>query len=156
MLNHTRSSSQHPLPRRQAAGTTRTNEGVNLNEFCQLHILPELEKPDVNAGPVLKADCVKFLTTFRNQLPKEWMPRIYGRLAALLTAEPFVVHTYAATCTEKLLLVREAGGMRAPHRSARAPRDAAAIVTGWARARGGGACVVGPGSCLPAVVAHPS
>lgn len=34
------------------------------------HIAPELAAADVNDLPVLKADALKFATTFRSQLPK--------------------------------------------------------------------------------------
>ena len=54
-----------------AAGATATNTLVHLLDFFGQHIAPELQSPAVNERPVLKADALKFLTTFRGQLPKE-------------------------------------------------------------------------------------
>lgn len=70
---------------------------------CLLQVLPELQAQNVNDLPVLKADALKFLTTFRSQLPKDACVRIFERLVALLGSESNVVHTYAATAVERLL-----------------------------------------------------
>ena len=66
-------------------------------------MLPELQSQNVNDLPVLKADALKFLTTFRSQIPKDACLRIFERLIALLGSESNVVHTYAATAVERLL-----------------------------------------------------
>ena len=66
-------------------------------------MLPELQAQNVNDLPVLKADALKFLTTFRSQLPKDACVRIFERLVVLLGSESNVVHTYAATAVERLL-----------------------------------------------------
>lgn len=66
-------------------------------------MLPELQAQNVNDLPVLKADALKFLTTFRSQLSKDACVRIFERLIALLGSESNVVHTHAATAVERLL-----------------------------------------------------
>ena len=43
-----------------ALGTTSTNQFVDIVSFFATHILPELQEPDVNNKPVLKADAIKF------------------------------------------------------------------------------------------------
>ena len=54
-----------------AAGATATNALVNLQDFYAQQIAPELGTADVNERPILKADALKFVTTFRSQLPKD-------------------------------------------------------------------------------------
>lgn len=39
-----------------AAGATSVNELVNVEQFCEQHVMPELSTADVNERPVLKAD----------------------------------------------------------------------------------------------------
>lgn len=46
-------------------GITQTNQLVDLTDFCRQHILPEVQKPDIDTLPVLKASAVKYLMTFR-------------------------------------------------------------------------------------------
>ena len=87
-------------------GATSTNELVNIQDFYGAHILPELKSP-VDAQPVLKADALKFLTTFRMQLPKAAILEVMPVVVALLGAESNVVHSYAAHAIERILLIRE-------------------------------------------------
>ena len=58
-----------------AAGATATNALVNLQDFFLQQVAPELSggggDGGVDAQPILKADALKFVTTFRSQLPKE-------------------------------------------------------------------------------------
>lgn len=49
-------------------GTTKINEFVNIVDFYNKYIVPDLQNPDVNAVPVLKASGIKYLVTFRNQV----------------------------------------------------------------------------------------
>ena len=41
-----------------------------MGQFFVQHILPELQSPNVSERPILKADALKFLTTFRSQILK--------------------------------------------------------------------------------------
>eukprot|EP00897_Mesotaenium_endlicherianum_P004221 jgi/Mesen1/3827/ME000207S02837 len=93
-----------------AAGATATNELVKIGDFFSAQILPELRAPDVNDQAVLKADALKFLTTFRGQIPKAATLELLPRLIAFLGAESNVVHSYAANCIERMLVVRDPGG----------------------------------------------
>ena len=69
-------------------------------------ILPELQSEDVNAQPLLKADALKFLTTFCSQIHKTTVLSIMPHLMRFLLCESNVVHSYAANCIEKMLLVK--------------------------------------------------
>lgn len=61
----------------------------------------------MNELPVIKADCIRYLMTFRNILPKEVIISSLPLLTQHLVADSKVVHTYAASCIEKILLIRD-------------------------------------------------
>lgn len=86
---------------------------VDVDSFFANVIVPELQGGDVNAFPMLKAGALKFLTVFREQIPKQAAVALLPNVIGFLKAESNVVHSYAANCLEKLLLVRDkvqAGG----------------------------------------------
>ena len=89
-------------------GTTSTNELVNIVDFFQQNIVPELQSAAA-AHPILTADAIKFATTFRNQLPKESYGAIIQTLAPhLVNAQcPPVTVSYIAHCIERLLTVKD-------------------------------------------------
>lgn len=91
----------------RAHGVSELNPGVPLMEFFTGHILPELSNPD-SSVKLLKADAIKFVSTFRSQLTSEMMAEIFPMLLQLLLPNCFVVHTYAAACIERLLTVKDA------------------------------------------------
>jgi exportin-2 (importin alpha re-exporter) len=95
-----------------AAGATTTNTLVNLQDFFAQQIAPELQSAAVNESPILKADALKFVTTFRSQLPKDTELGLFPALINLLGSESNVVHSYAAIAVDRLLSMREpaAGG----------------------------------------------
>ena len=87
-------------------GATATNSLVNVGEFFQTHILPSLRSDPNSEMPLLKADAIKFLYTFRGQIPKEILLGVLPLLINHLTAKDFVVKTYAAICIERILFIR--------------------------------------------------
>ncbi|XP_061066048.1 exportin-2 isoform X2 [Eubalaena glacialis] len=90
----------------QKHGITQANELVNLTEFFVNHILPDLKAANVNEFPVLKADGIKYVMIFRNQVPKEHLLVSIPLLINHLQAESIVVHTYAAHALERLFTMR--------------------------------------------------
>merc|ERR1719154_994622 len=92
-------------------GITQTNELVNLSEFCSSHVAPELNNL-ANAAqfPILKADCVKYMMTFRSQLPPDTVKASLPSLVHLLKSPSVVVHTYAAAAIDKILIMKDAEG----------------------------------------------
>lgn len=91
----------------QKHGVTQTSQLVNISQFCQQQILPELERPDVNELPVLKADAIKYIMTFRSVLPNEVVVSTLPQLIRHLQSESAVVHTYAACAIEKILIMKD-------------------------------------------------
>ena len=54
-------------------GITKTNQLVDLTDFCRQHIIPELQKPNVNELPVLKAAAIKYIMTFRYKFDQRFL-----------------------------------------------------------------------------------
>ncbi len=92
-----------------AEGAVKLNANVNVGDFFARHVLPELQRADVNALPVLKADALKFVSVFRSQLPRDALVALLPLLVAHLRSTEFVVHTYAAHAIERCLTVKDAG-----------------------------------------------
>ncbi|KAJ1429475.1 Importin-beta, N-terminal domain [Sesbania bispinosa] len=100
------------------AGTSHVStELVDVQSFFESVIVPELQSSDVNGYPMLKAGALKFFTMFRTQISKHVVLKFFPDLVRFLAAESNVVHSYAANCIEKLLLVKDEGG-RARYTSA--------------------------------------
>lgn len=98
------------LASKRAGGTSVSTDLVDVQSFFASVIVPELQSQDVNGFPMLKAGALKFFTMFRNQIPKDVALQIFRDLVRFLLAESNVVHSYAASCIEKLLLVKDEGG----------------------------------------------
>lgn len=93
----------------QKQGVTHASQLVPLPQFCQNDIIPELERADVNELPVLKADALKFLMTFRTMLGPQIVATI-PQVVRHLHSDSIVVHSYAACNLEKMLIMKDADG----------------------------------------------
>lgn len=82
------------------------NTFVDLQDFTSQQIAPELQAGARSAHPILLADALKFLTTFRSQLPKETLLAMFPALIEQLGIEANVVHSYAAIAVERLLATK--------------------------------------------------
>ncbi|VVC32399.1 Hypothetical protein CINCED_3A009409 [Cinara cedri] len=91
----------------QRQGTTKVSELVNLEEFTNLHVLPELTNSNINGMPVMKADAIKYIVTFRSVLPSQVVVSTLPALTGLLEAESVVVRIYAAAAIDKILLLKQ-------------------------------------------------
>ncbi|OIW16765.1 hypothetical protein TanjilG_05499 [Lupinus angustifolius] len=98
------------LATKKAGSSYVSTELVDVQSFFESVIVPELQSPDVNGYPMLKAGAFKFFTMFRAQISKHVVLRFFQELVRFLAAESNVVHSYAASCIEKLLLVKDDGG----------------------------------------------
>lgn len=93
----------------QKHGVTQTSQLVSIPQFCSQHVVPELERANVNELPVLKADAIKYVMTFRSVLPKEIVVGAIPQFIRHLPASSSVTHTYAACAIEKVLVMRTSG-----------------------------------------------
>nr|XP_006818921.1 PREDICTED: exportin-2-like [Saccoglossus kowalevskii] len=64
----------------------------------------------VNQLPVLKADALKYMITFRNQLSADLLTLSIPHLIQLLTAQSVVVHTYSAYTIERIFTTKSPTG----------------------------------------------
>ncbi|KAI5647112.1 hypothetical protein M9H77_33117 [Catharanthus roseus] len=97
------------LATKKAGGTSVSTDLIDVGSFFGSVIVPELQSHDVNAFPMLKAGALKFFTMFRNQIPKPAALALLPDVVRYLGSESNVVHSYAASCIEKLLLVKDDG-----------------------------------------------
>nr|GMD39947.1 Exportin-2 [Ipomoea batatas] len=97
------------LATKKAGGTSVSTDLVDVESFFGSVIVPELQSQDVNAFPMLKAGALKFFTMFRNQLSKPIALALLPDVVRFLGSDSNVVHSYAASCIEKLLLVKDDG-----------------------------------------------
>jgi len=90
-----------------ARGATQINELVPLREFFESQIAPELKQAPTAGSHVLKADCLKFITVFRGQLDKGAVQALMPGVVAHVASPSNVVHSYAAHCVERVLMLKE-------------------------------------------------
>lgn len=57
--------------------------------------------------PVMKADAIKYIVTFRSVLPPQVIVSTLPALTQLLEAESVVVRIYAAAAIDKILLLKQ-------------------------------------------------
>ncbi|GAA5950565.1 hypothetical protein JCM3765_000532 [Sporobolomyces pararoseus] len=90
-------------------GVTSTNALVDVIKFFSEHILADLQAPAGSVHPIIQADAIKFLYTFRNQLTKEQLLSVLPLLIPHLQNSAFVIHTYAALTIERILFIKQDG-----------------------------------------------
>ncbi|PIN17337.1 Nuclear export receptor CSE1/CAS (importin beta superfamily) [Handroanthus impetiginosus] len=98
------------LATKKAGGSSISTDLVDVESFFGSVIVPELRNQDVDGFPMLKAGVLKFFTMFRNQISKPVALALLPDVVRFLGLYSNVVHSYAASCIEKLLLVKDEGG----------------------------------------------
>lgn len=93
----------------QGKGATVTSDLMNVMDYFAQSILPDLQSSAVAELPVLKADAIKFVMTFRNLINKEQHLAILPMVANHLTSPNQVVCSYAAACIERCFVMKVAG-----------------------------------------------
>jgi len=83
-------------------GVTQCNPLVPVADFYKSQILPCLTSKPITNVPILRAACIKYVTTFRNQLGAEFQT-LLPHICDHIEAESAVLHTYSAHCIEKIL-----------------------------------------------------
>ncbi|PLW07427.1 hypothetical protein PCASD_22407 [Puccinia coronata f. sp. avenae] len=90
-----------------AGGVTNTNALVDVVQFFSEHVVQDLSvKSAASPHPIIVADAIKFLHTFRNQLTREQLISVLPLLAPHLNSEVYVIYTYAAITLIFFLLNR--------------------------------------------------
>ena len=92
-----------------AQGAGEINLSINIIEMLTLHVIPELQDPNINARPILKSDALKLLCIFRNHLEAPILISLMPHFIRHLYAKSIVVQTYAALVIEKVLTLKAKG-----------------------------------------------
>lgn len=87
-----------------AALAVKVETQLNLVEIYSAHVISEL-RSESHPQPVILADAIQFVCTFRNQLPSEELSRVLLLLGRHLLNTQVVVRSYAAACLERILAV---------------------------------------------------
>ncbi|KAJ2584660.1 importin-alpha export receptor [Coemansia sp. RSA 1836] len=93
-------------------GATQVNELVNVSDFFSSQIVQHLQ--DVSSdqhAPILKVDAIKYVNTFRSQLPRNLLAQALPLLGSHLGHPNPVVSTYAAIAIERLLVLKKDGAL---------------------------------------------
>ncbi|CAL4918693.1 unnamed protein product [Urochloa decumbens] len=105
---------------------------VDMESFFTSVIVPELQAPDWQSEPMLKATVLRFLKEFRDQIPKATALALLPSVVRFLTHESNVVHSYAATFIENLLIIKDAVPVPGVNTVTRSPRYVAADINPFA------------------------
>ncbi|ONM08553.1 Exportin-2 [Zea mays] len=105
---------------------------VDMESFFTSVIVPELQAPDWQSEPMLKATVLRFLKEFRDQIPKATALALLPSVVRFLTHESNVVHSYAATFIENLLIIKDAIPVPGVTTVTRSPRFVAADINPFA------------------------
>ncbi|KAF8733712.1 hypothetical protein HU200_014558 [Digitaria exilis] len=105
---------------------------VDMESFFTSVIVPELQAPDWQSEPMLKATVLRFLKEFRDQIPKATALALLPGVVRFLTHESNVVHSYAATFIENLLIIKDAVPVPGVTTVTRSPRYVAADINPFA------------------------
>ncbi|KYQ88883.1 hypothetical protein DLAC_10692 [Tieghemostelium lacteum] len=88
----------------------KENKLIKSMDFYKHYIDPELANP--NCPDLLRADCLKFVTIFREEIPVQEYPRLVQLVIPCLQNPDYIVHTYASSCIDKLLTVKDQNQLR--------------------------------------------
>jgi len=87
-------------------GITKASELIDVVQFYESSVITDLQDPDVNSYPVIKSDAIRYLATFRQQLPREALLSSIQHLVRYLGSNIPVVNTYTAHALERILTVK--------------------------------------------------
>ena len=88
------------------SGAGSVNPMVPLIPFYQSNIVTDLANGN-QVHPILQADALKFVITFRSQIPVTEYGRLLPLVVGMLRSPVVVVHTYAACALDNMLTVRD-------------------------------------------------
>ena len=80
-----------------------------VKTYIESIIVPELNEEEARNRPILKSQAFKFLITFRNYIPRDWLSNLIKTLGFFLSegvTDSMVVKSYAVCCIEKLLSMK--------------------------------------------------
>ncbi len=85
-----------------ARGSDKFPDQINFMEMYSLHIVGEIAA-QASSHPIILADAIKFVCTFRNHIPPEELVKLLPLLGWRLCNTEVVIRSYAAACIERIL-----------------------------------------------------
>ncbi len=87
----------------------------SFQNYLEALIIPELiDSANIDALPLLRATCIKFVYMFRNQVPDDFVTKFVDLFADYLKSSMIVTQSYAAASIEKLFLKRSLHNKNVP------------------------------------------
>lgn len=87
------------------------NPMVPFESFLQSTILPEFASAvSGHSHPIVKADTIRFIATFRNHIAPQYLPGILQHLQQWISSKHEVLFSYSVHCLERLLTIQEPSG----------------------------------------------
>ncbi|ESL12217.1 CAS/CSE/importin domain protein [Trypanosoma rangeli SC58] len=94
----------------QRGATQRLSNLVPFEQFLKQSVLPELSKDVSEHTPfIIKADCIRFVATFRAHIEPQLLPDIIALLTTWIRCQDVVVRTYAANAVERIFTLQRPG-----------------------------------------------
>ncbi|KAF3935709.1 Exportin-2 [Dactylella cylindrospora] len=87
-------------------GVSSTNMLVDVVDFFQRNVAPDLVKDFGSVHAILKVDAIKYIYTFRSQFTKEQLSQSIPLLVKHLHSPDYVTYTYSAITTERILYLQ--------------------------------------------------
>lgn len=91
----------------QHGGVTSVNSLIDVVDWFSRNIFADLQADSSAVNPILQADAIKFLYTFRNQLTKDQLISVLPLLMQHLKADNYVIYSFAAITIERILFIKQ-------------------------------------------------
>ncbi|KAF8822295.1 importin-beta N-terminal domain-containing protein [Cardiosporidium cionae] len=90
-------------------GVLVVNTKVDIYQFYEAYLASELVDEQVDNRVICRCAAMRYITTFRNQFPKELLQSTLMLIGKHLKAQNPIIHSNAAYCIEKVLTIRKDG-----------------------------------------------
>lgn len=90
-------------------GVTSVNHLININDYFNAQVLPDLKSTSSNLHPLLLLEAIKFVVSYRNQLSKNDLVQCMPLMLVHLESDNFIIHTFSAIAVEKILSIKRGG-----------------------------------------------
>lgn len=93
----------------ESVGVTSVNPLINITDYFNVHVLPDLKSSGNALHPLLLLESIKFVVSYRNQLTKNDLIQCIPLMLLHLESDNFIIHTFSAIAVEKVLSIKRGG-----------------------------------------------
>eukprot|EP01138_Halocafeteria_seosinensis_P008166 gb/GECG01008346.1/.p1 GENE.gb/GECG01008346.1/~~gb/GECG01008346.1/.p1 ORF type:complete len:1015 (+),score=119.70 gb/GECG01008346.1/:1-3045(+) len=95
----------------KSIGVTSCSEQIDVVRIVREFVVPDLRQNPSGSSwstpeSIVKASCIRFITTFRNQLPGDAIGEVLPLLTEYLKVPVYVLYSYAAAAIERFLILK--------------------------------------------------